>query len=121
MLLKNASRINESTVSKGDVVIGHDVWIGAGAVILSGITIGSGSVIGAATVVSKDVPPYSIFVGNPGRVIKTRFNNEEILALLSLEWWNWADTKLEAGMTYLMSDSIKKLQAFSEKYDTLST
>lgn len=54
------------------IVIEDDVWVGANAVILSGAHIGKGSVISASTVVSSDVPPYSIVVGNPGRVIANR-------------------------------------------------
>lgn len=118
VLWKSASHIAGHPASKGDVVIGHDVWVGEGAVILSGITIGSGSVIGASTIVSKDVPPYSIVVGNPGRVVKTRFKYDEILTLLNLEWWNWTDTKIDAGMDHILSGSISNLQEFSETYDT---
>jgi acetyltransferase-like isoleucine patch superfamily enzyme len=54
------------------VKIGADVWIGAGCKILGGITIGDGCVVGAGSVVTKDLPPYSISVGNPARVIKYR-------------------------------------------------
>ena len=54
------------------VIIEDDVWVGARAIILPGVTIGKGSVIGAGAVVSKNVPPYSVFVGNPGRVVKNR-------------------------------------------------
>lgn len=56
--------------SKGGIYIGNNVWIGDKATILSGVTIGDGAVIGANAVVAKDVPPYSIVVGNPGRIIK---------------------------------------------------
>jgi len=54
------------------VVIEDDVWVGANAIILSGAHIGKGSVVSAATVVASEVPPYSIVVGNPGRVIANR-------------------------------------------------
>ena len=56
----------------GPINIEDDVWIGAGAIILSGVTIGKGSVIGAGSVVTKDIPAYSIAVGNPARVVKQR-------------------------------------------------
>ena len=58
-----------------EVHIGNNVWIGARVIILPGVTIGEGSVIGAGTVVSKDVPPFAVFVGNPGRVVKNRKEN----------------------------------------------
>lgn len=54
------------------VKIGKDVWIGAGVKILAGVTIGDGSVIGAGAVVSKSLPPYSVSVGNPAKVIRYR-------------------------------------------------
>lgn len=54
------------------VIIEDYAWIGGGAIILPGVTIGEGSVIGAGAVVSKNVPPYSVAVGNPARVIKVR-------------------------------------------------
>jgi len=59
--------------SKGEIVIGDDVWIGYGAFFLSGVKVGNGAVIGAKTVVSKDIPPYAIVVGNPMKIIKYRF------------------------------------------------
>lgn len=61
------------------VVIEDDVWVGGGATILAGVTVGRGSVIGGSAVVTKDVPPYSIAVGNPARVVKQRFGAEDIL------------------------------------------
>ncbi len=54
------------------VVIGDDVWIGQRVIILPGIQIGNGAIIGAGTVVTKDVPPYAVVAGNPGRVVKMR-------------------------------------------------
>lgn len=62
-----------------EVIIQSDVWIGARVIILQGVTVGKGSVIGAGSVVTKDVPNYSIVAGSPARIIKMRFNAEEIL------------------------------------------
>lgn len=59
------------------VVIEDDVWIGARVCILPGVTIGEGSVIGACAVVAKSIPPYSVAVGNPARIVKNRKNTEE--------------------------------------------
>lgn len=62
----------------GAVVIEDDVWIGARAIILKKVTIGKGAVVGAGSVVTKNVPPYAVVVGNPARIIKMRFSAEQI-------------------------------------------
>ncbi len=67
--------------------IGHDVWIGTNVVVLRGVKIGTGAIIGAGTIVTHDVPPYSIVVGVPARVIRYRFSQEIIKRLLKSEWW----------------------------------
>ena len=54
------------------ITIGNDVWIGVRAIILPGVEIGEGSIIGAGAVISKSVPPYSIVVGNPGKIVRNR-------------------------------------------------
>lgn len=67
----NYSRIRSLfTPRPGSIIVHDDVWIGAGAIILPGCTIGECSVIGAGAVVTKDVPPFSVVVGNPARVIR---------------------------------------------------
>ncbi|ELA7570041.1 CatB-related O-acetyltransferase [Vibrio alginolyticus] len=73
--------------SKGEIVIGNDVWIGVNAIILSGVKIGHGSIVAAGSVVTKDVPDYSIVGGNPAKVIKYRFEKHEIKSLLEERWW----------------------------------
>lgn len=64
------SPINRKLSTKGPVIIGDKVWLGDNVVILSGVTIGNNSIIGANSVVAKDVPPYSIAVGSPAKVIR---------------------------------------------------
>ena len=64
--------IREQGHIKMPIFIGDDVWIGANVTILKGVTIGTGAVIGAGSVVTKDVPPYAVVVGNPGKVIRYR-------------------------------------------------
>lgn len=71
------------------VTIGHDVWLGHGAIVLAGVTIGNGAAIGAGTIVTKDVEPYSIIVGNPGRPLRKRFDDETLEKLEALAWWDW--------------------------------
>ncbi len=58
--------------------IGEDVWIGANTLIMAGITVGNGAIIAAGSIVTKDVPEYSIYGGNPAKLIRMRFNDQEI-------------------------------------------
>ncbi len=68
------SPIHTQGLEPADIVIEDDVWIGASVNIIAGVTIGHGSVIGAGSVVTKDIPPMSIAVGSPAKVIKQRDN-----------------------------------------------
>ena len=72
---------------KIETKIGHDVWIGEGAFIKAGVEIGTGAVIGMGSVITKNVPPYAIFAGNPARLIRYRFDDKIIKRLLATEWW----------------------------------
>ncbi len=74
--------------NKGDTVVGNDVWIGENATILPGVRVGDGAIIGTRSVVGSDVPPYSIVVGDPARVMRKRFDDELIGLLLRLRWWD---------------------------------
>jgi acetyltransferase-like isoleucine patch superfamily enzyme len=69
------------------ITIGNDVWIGSNATLVNGITIGDGAIIGAGSMVTKDVPPYAIVVGNPARLLRHRFDEDTIADLLDLKWW----------------------------------
>ncbi len=71
------------------VTIGHDVWIGHGVTVLAGITVGDGAVLAAGAVVVKDVEPYTIVGGVPGRVIRERFSREITRSLAAIAWWDW--------------------------------
>ncbi len=83
----NNSLSKTININNKKTIIENDVWIGCNAVILNGVRIGTGAVIGAGTIVTKDVPPYAIVVGNPGKVIKYRFSNDIIEELLDSNWW----------------------------------
>ena len=58
--------------------IGIDCWIGAGSIVMAGVTIGNGAVIAAGSVVTKDVPPLTVYGGCPAKFIKNRFSDEDI-------------------------------------------
>jgi acetyltransferase-like isoleucine patch superfamily enzyme len=83
----------QGSYSKGKIVIKDDVWIGYGSTILSGVTIGQGAVIGANSVVSKDIPPYAIAIGNPIQIVKYRFKEDVIKQLITLDYSNFSEEK----------------------------
>jgi acetyltransferase-like isoleucine patch superfamily enzyme len=64
--------IRQQLHTGGDIIIEDDVWLASNVIVLPGVRIGTGSVIGAAAVVTKDIPPYSIAVGIPARIVKSR-------------------------------------------------
>ena len=105
-IFQEARVIEGHPKTKGDVIIGNDVWVGEGVTILSGVTIGDGAVIGARTVVTKDVPPYAIFAGNPAKIIRYRFDEEIIKELLKIQWWNWPNDKVLQELPLIMSSNI---------------
>ena len=79
---------------------------------MSGVNIGDGAVIGARAVVTKDIPPYSISMGNPAVVKKKRFSDDIIQSLLEIKWWNWEDQKISEHLPLLLSDDISKFIDF---------
>lgn len=96
----------------GDTVIGNDVWIGAEAMIMPGIKVGDGAVIGSRALVTKNVEPYTIVGGNPAKVIKQRFSDDEVEKLLEMKWWDWSQEQLKGAMPLLCSGDIAALYTY---------
>lgn len=111
-LWQSARQYSGHPKTKGNVLIGSDVWIGTEAIIFSGITIGDGAVIGARAVVTKNVAPYSVVAGNPARVVKFRFDEKTMERLLALKWWNWHESQITKALPDLLSE---KINLFLEK------
>lgn len=89
--------------TKGDTIIGNDVWIGHDATIMPGVHIGDGAIIATKAVVTKDVAPYTIVGGNPAKPIKKRFSEAAISKLLQLKWWDWGLEKITKNVEKLTS------------------
>lgn len=70
------------------VEIGNDVWIGDDVRILGGNKIADGCVIGTGSIVTKDTVPYGIYAGVPAKLIRKRFDDDKIAALLEMKWWD---------------------------------
>lgn len=101
-----AAGIPGSDATRGDVVIGHDVWLGSQCMILSGVTIGHGAAVAARAVVTRDVPPYAIVAGNPARVVRLRFDEATIAALLATRWWDLPKPQIDALLPLLLGSRI---------------
>ncbi|SCD19620.1 Xenobiotic acyltransferase (XAT) [Proteiniphilum saccharofermentans] len=97
---------------KGNTVIENDVWIGYKATIMPGVNIGNGAIIAAHSVVTKDVEPYSIVGGNPAKLIRKRFTDEQIKKLLDIAWWNWNIEKITSALPLIVNGDIRKLEEF---------
>ncbi len=102
------------------VKVGNDVWIGTRAMIMGGITIGDGAVIGAGSIVTKDVPPYAIVAGVPARVIRYRFQEDEISMVKAQPWWDMPEDFLRSNQSFfqhpLSSDDLSKLSKLYKEY-----
>tara|TARA_B110000902_G_C14154773_1_gene530949 strand:- start:198 stop:629 length:432 start_codon:yes stop_codon:yes gene_type:complete len=85
-LWSEAKIITGHPKTNGNIKIGNDVWLATEAIVMSGVTIGDGAVIGARAVVTKDIPPYAIAVGNPATIVKNRFDDKTIQSLLDIQW-----------------------------------
>lgn len=93
--------------SRGNVVIGSDVWIGRDAKILSGVEIGHGAVVAAFSVVSRDVRPYALVAGNPAREKRRRFPDDQCERLLATAWWDWPDHRVRAFVDLLTAEDVE--------------
>ncbi|MFT3784951.1 MAG: Vat family streptogramin A O-acetyltransferase [Tepidisphaeraceae bacterium] len=96
--------------TRGDTVVGNDVWIGYDATILPGMTVGDGAIIAAKAVVTRDVPPYTIVGGNPARDIRKRFDDATIAELLAIRWWDWDAEKITRNLQAIVGADVDRLK-----------
>ncbi|WP_372622959.1 CatB-related O-acetyltransferase [Falsiroseomonas sp.] len=96
-----------------DTVVGHDVWIGTEALVLPGVRIGHGAVVAARAVVTKDVPDYAVVAGNPARVVRRRFTEEEAARLVTIAWWDWPLERIAHAIPALVKGGVAALEAMA--------
>ncbi|EFO33189.1 chloramphenicol O-acetyltransferase [Roseibium sp. TrichSKD4] len=98
---------------RGDTVVGNDVWFGTNSTILPGVEIGCGAIIGANAMASKNVPPYAVVVGNPGKVVRLRFEQHTIDRLLEIAWWDWPTEKITQNLDAIRGADLTALEKAS--------
>jgi virginiamycin A acetyltransferase len=97
-------------VSKGDTIIGSDVWFGNSVTIMPGVKIGSGAIIGANSLITKDIETYTVVGGNPGKIIRKRFTHDIIDLLLKIKWWDWPIAKITDNICLISTGNINGLK-----------
>lgn len=106
----------EQLLRKGDTIIGHDVWIGRESIIVTGVKIGDGAIVAAYSVVVKDIPPYTVYGGNPAKFMRDRFDDELKNLLLRFRWWDLEPEQLVDILPLLCNPDLAKLkQSLLEK------
>jgi virginiamycin A acetyltransferase len=105
-----------SAPSRGDTVVGHDVWLGYSALVLPGVTIGHGAVVAAASVVARDIPPYAVVVGNPARVVRSRFSADDVERLLRAAWWDWPVELVTEHARAIMAGTPTELERIASEH-----
>lgn len=99
---------------KGDTIVGNDVWIGYNALIMPGVKIGNGAIIASGAVVVSDVPAYGVVGGNPAKLIKLRFSDEEISQLETIAWWNWPADLISIHLNKIIATDLDALYKVSK-------
>ncbi|GGG24338.1 acetyltransferase [Rhodococcoides trifolii] len=98
---------------RGDTVVGNDVWIGGNVTIMPGVQIGHGAIISTESVVTRDVPDYTVVGGNPARVIRERFAEDDVRTLLDIAWWDWPLELITAHVRTISDGSVADLAAIA--------
>lgn len=98
--------VEQKLIGGKSVIIGNDVWIGEDTAIIEGIRIGHGAIIGTGAVVTKDVPDYAVVGGVPAKVIRYRYEPNEIGLLLRFKWWDKEDSWLMENAKLMANDRL---------------
>ena len=96
--------------SKGDTIVGNDVWIGMDALVMPGVRIGDGAIVATRSTVVSDVPPYAVVGGNPARVIRMRFDEQTVARLLAVAWWHWDRERITRNLDAIRGADIEMLE-----------
>lgn len=103
--------------SRGDTVVGNDVWLGHQVTVMPGVRIGDGAIIAAGAVVTSDVAPYTIVGGNPARLIRQRFADDDIKRLLHAAWWDWPVELVTEHTRTIMAGTPAEIESIRNRLD----
>ena len=96
---------------RGDTVVGNDAWFGYRVTVMPGVRVGDGAIVASGSVVVDDVPDFGIVGGNPAKLIRRRYREEDITRLLALAWWDWPVEHIRRHIRTIMSGNIDDLEA----------
>ncbi|MFJ6672434.1 CatB-related O-acetyltransferase [Actinosynnema sp. NPDC091369] len=102
--------------TRGDTVVGNDVWFGYNSLVMPGVTIGDGAIIATGAVVTSDVPPYAVVGGNPARPVKQRFGDEDVALLLRARWWDWPIDLITEHVRTIMSGTPAEIDHIARSH-----
>lgn len=99
--------------SRGDTIVGNDVWIGYDALLMPGVRIGDGAIVATRSVVTSDVPAYGVVGGNPARLIRRRFDDATVERLLRIAWWDWPVSDVSRAIPLISQADVDALETFA--------
>ncbi|WP_404422126.1 CatB-related O-acetyltransferase [Nibricoccus sp. IMCC34717] len=119
--LGQVSQDTIGSIADNPLTIGNDVWIGFGAMVLPGCSfIGNGCIIAAGAVVTKNLPEYGVYAGNPARKVKDRFSSRAVDVLSSSQWWTRTPEEL-AVIFPLFQKSLGEQEAEEIRHQLLDS
>lgn len=101
--------------SRGDTVVGNDVWLGHHVTVMAGVHIGHGAIVASGSVVVDDVPDYGIVGGNPAKLIRHRYPPADVARLTRLAWWDWPVADITRHVRTIMSGTVDELEALAAR------
>ncbi|MEY9212777.1 CatB-related O-acetyltransferase [Thermobifida halotolerans] len=106
--------------SRGDTVVGNDVWFGLDSTVMPGVRVGDGAIVAAGAVVTSDVPPYTVVGGNPARPVKRRYDDADVARLLRAAWWDWPVGLVTEHARTIMAGTPAQVEAVAAEHGLLA-
>ncbi|CAM3190829.1 CatB-related O-acetyltransferase [Stackebrandtia soli] len=113
--------IMRDIATRGDTVVGNDVWFGYRTLIMPGVTIGDGSIIATGAVVTSDVAPYTVVGGNPAKPVKRRFDDEDVDRMLRAAWWDWPMELVTEHVRTIMTGTPTQIEAIAVEHGLIAS